>query len=316
MLLDIVTLVSFVLIGVIVFVLAFWLFGKRRRLRSSGEDLLEATAEPSAFTRAMASAVPLLPRELEGIRDDLKHAGYYRPAALAEYLATRNSLIALTLIAAGALAVLADPKSTLPQMFALAGAVTAIVCHMLPRLILNRQAKSRLSRIEQGLPDALDVTSMCLSGGLPLRTALERCASEIRLSRPEIAVEFEIIRRHAEANSMAMALRSFAQRIETPDVKAFASLVIQTERMGVHVGRAIADFAESIRRTHQQRAEERAARAGVLLIFPIIFCLAPPIWILLAGPPILQIRTFFTEENQPGGLLDVNIDELPFENPR
>src|SRR5690606_15158624 len=98
---------------VIVFIVAFTVLGRRRYVRPTGADLVaEATAEPSGFTRAMASAIPLLPRELDGIREDLKHAGYYRPAALAEYLATRNSLITLTLITAGALAVLADPRTS------------------------------------------------------------------------------------------------------------------------------------------------------------------------------------------------------------
>src|SRR5690606_17191927 len=97
--LDVITLVSFLMTSVTVFVLAFTLFGRQRYVKPTGEALVaEATAEPGAFTRAMASAIPLLPRELEGVREDLKHAGYYRPAAVAEYLATRNTLITLTLI--------------------------------------------------------------------------------------------------------------------------------------------------------------------------------------------------------------------------
>lgn len=311
---ELITVGSFVLISLLVFGFTFWLFGKRRKPLPAGKGIEEIEGpEPSWLSRSMASALPLFPNEADGILEDLRYAGHYRKSALVEYLATRNTLLVGVMIITGTLAVLADPKSVMPTIFIAIGVVITFFGHMFPRLMLRQQAKSRLDRIDKGLPDALDITSMSLTGGLPLRDALQRCSNEIRFAWPDIALEFEIIRRQAEAMSMSKALRKFADRIDTPDVKAFASLITQTERMGVQVSTAVAEFAEGLRVARRQRAEERANKASVKLMFPIIFCLAPPIWLLLMGPPLLRVHQFFTQETQEGGILDRNLGDTPQE---
>eukprot|EP00913_Durusdinium_trenchii_P028283 g26511.t1 len=166
------------------------------------------------------------------------------------------------------------------------------------------RANARVARIERGLPDALDIIQMCLTGGLPLSDALARVAEEIRYTHPDVAVEFEIIRRQADAGSMAKALRNFAERIDAPDIRALAALVTQTERMGTEVSVAISEFGDRMRLSYRQRAEERASRASVLLLFPVILCLVPPLLIAIAGPPVLKLRNFLIEANEPGGTLD------------
>ena len=103
---------------------------------------------------------------------------------------------------------------------------------------------------------------------------------------------------------MASALRQFANRMDTPDINALATLVGQTERMGSHVATAICDYSDSVRRVRRQRAEEEASKTSIRMLFPVILCLAPPIYILLMGPPLLQLRNFIVKARVPGGVLN------------
>ena len=174
----------------------------------------------------------------------------------------------------------------------------------------RRDRDGSVDRIQTGLPDALDIIMMCLTGGLPLRDALQRVSQEIKFTNRDIAIEFEIIRRHADADTMANALRQFASRIDTPDINALATLVSQTQRMGSHIATAVCDYADSVRRARRQRAEEEANKTSIRMLFPVLLCLAPPIYILLMGPPLLQLRNFVTKEHQPGGALEPDIPGL------
>jgi tight adherence protein C len=252
----------------------------------------------------MAGALPQSEEGLEKLGRELKRAGYYGSAAVVEYLAARNTIVVGLLIVGGMAAVAADPNTSVPRTVMLATLGAATVAYVLPRLVLQGQARRRLRRIEHGLPDALDMVRMCLTGGLSLRDALERVAREVEHFHPDLAVELEVIRRHAEADTMAKALREFARRLDTPDINALASLVSQTQRLGTHVAQAVMEFADSVRRQHRQRAEERAGKTSIHMLFPVVLCLAPPVFILLLGPPALQLKNFLRDAHRPGGVLN------------
>jgi tight adherence protein C len=205
---------------------------------------------------------------------------------------------------------LADPNSIFPKLIFLVGIFSSICGYAVSRFVLANQASKRVARIQKGLPDALDIIMMCITGGLPLGKALERVSKQIEFSHRDLAIEFEIIRRHADADTMANALRHFADRVDAPDVNALAALVTQTQRMGTHVATAICEYADSVRRAHRQRAEEHASKTSIKMLFPIILCLAPPIYILLLGPPLLRLSNFIKEEHRPGGILAPNVPGL------
>lgn len=259
---------------------------------------------------AFASMVPQFSREIHNIEQDLKRAGYYSNGALVEYLATRNFFVILILMMTGATLLLLPPGHELAFPIMISGLIASAMCYGLPRMVLSSQAKSRVARIEKGLPDALDIIRMCLTGGMPLRSALLQVSDEIRISHLDVALEFDLIQKQADANSMSHALRNFAERIDAPDVRALASIVSQTERLGTQVAQAVAEFADGIRRAHRQRAEEQASKTSIKLLFPVIFCLSPPIFILLAGPPVLGLRNFVIQENRPGGVLRPETESL------
>jgi tight adherence protein C len=329
---DVATLAGFALVSFLAFVLLDSLLGGRRRAVFAGEidfDVSVGGTRKAGFVKSMlAHSFPQLGSEVEAIRRDLRRAGYYGASALEDYLATRNVFLYLVLCAFVAMAVaVSNPQflkgyrlpangPNVAVMLLVAGAILAALIYSLPRLALRRQARARVARVERGLPDALDIVQMCLTGGLPLRDSLQHVANEIRYTHPDIAVEFDIIRRQADAGTMAKALRNFADRIDAPDIKALASTVTQTERMGTEVAVAVAEFADRMRLQYRQRAEERASKASVLLLFPIIFCLVPPLLIAIAGPPIIKLRNFIKEANQPGGVLDLSAPQRQLQTPQ
>lgn len=302
---DSVTILAFIITFLTVYLSGATLIRARSRVRNI-DDVHQRTktTRPGWFRRSLAGAIPMFPGEQEALEQDLRRAGYYSPYAGIEYLAARNLIVVMILVIGGISAVAADPTTNLPQLVLLASGAAALIGYVGPRMILYRQASRRLARIQKGLPDALDIIRMCLSGGLPMRQSLERVAAEVEYFHPDIAVELEVVRRHAEADTMQKALKEFAKRMNTPDVNALASLVSQTERTGTQVANAVMDFADGVRRQYRQRAEERANKTAVKMLFPVVLCLSPPIFILLMGPPIIQLKNFMTNSRQPGGVLD------------
>ncbi len=309
MFLNLITAGTFLAVTLLAFLLAEWFrSGKLRAQALSDLDQpSHRRSAPGTFRRALAGSIPQSSREVERIEKDLKRAGYYRPWALIDYLSTRNALVVVSLFVFLGLAVMCRPGSQLPPILLGTGCVTALLAYALPRMLLGAQANSRVDRIQRGLPDALDIVHMCLSGGLPLRDALARVSQEIEFFHPDIAVEFEVIRRQADADTMAKALRQFADRVDTPDVSALASLVTQADQLGTHVAEAVTEFAIGVRRNFQQRAEEQANKTSIKLLFPVVLCLAPPIYILLMGPPLIKMKQFIKDGNQPGGILDPSV---------
>ncbi len=308
--LNLATAGAFAATFLVVLMFGLTIVNARRRVRNIADvDHRIPRYRPGKLRVALAGALPQSQSEFESLEQDLKRAGFYGQSAIVEFLATRNLLTVVILVIGGGLAIAADPGSTLPKTILIATAVIAAMAYIVPRTMLRSQANRRLGRIQRGLPDALDIIRMCLTGGLPLRDSLERVSREVELFHPDVAVELEVVRRHAEADTMSKALKEFARRMNATDVNALASLVSQTERTGTHVATAVTEFADSVRRQFRQRAEERASKTTIRMLFPVIFCLAPPVFILLLGPPILQLRNFVRDAHAPGGVLNAETFE-------
>ncbi|GDY11009.1 hypothetical protein LBMAG52_44970 [Planctomycetia bacterium] len=303
---DLMPIIVYFTTTMLIFVFGMSIVRSRQRVRNVADlERKMGLGRPSRWRVHLAGVVPMPEAEVEALTQDLKRAGFYGNNAVIEFLSTRNFLVLGTLFAGGTLAVLADPTTTLPRNILLVTAVVTSLAYLIPRNLLRSQANSRLNRILKGLPDALDIIRMCLTGGLPLRDALLRVAGEISVFHPDVSVELEVVRRHAEADSMTKALKEFSRRMNTADVNALANLVTQSERTGTHVAVAVTEFADGIRLQFRQRAEERANKTSVKLLFPVVICLAPPVFILLLGPPVLQLRSFFRDAHKTGGVLEL-----------
>ena len=323
MFLELVSLGAFAIVALLVFLIVDFISGGRRTARNlaavqedAGRIRRHDSETALTFKTALAGVLPQPKGEVEKIERDLKRAGYYYTTALLDYMATRNGLIVAILIVAGLFAVIADPNTQISRWILAAGAATVVLGYALPRLLLHWQANRRVDRIHRGLPDALDIVQMCVTAGLPLREALSRVSQQVGFFHPDIAVEFEVIRRHADADTMPAALKQFAQRIDTPDVNSLAALVAQNQQLGTHVGAAITEYADSLRMSRKQRANERAGKTTIKLLFPVVLCLAPPIYILLCGPPIVKLKNFVNTSRQSGGILDVQSNLAPLDQAR
>ncbi len=263
------------------------------------------------LTQGLAGVLPSRRAHRERLARFLRHSGHYHRLAVAEFLALRNVLVVGWLIlAAATLVVIAEPAEPVPLWLWVATAIGTILLFALPRLILESLAEGRLRRIEASLPDALDMITMCTSGGLPVQRALARVSDELAGTHPDLAFELRVLGRQTEAGSLETAVRQLSRRIDTPDVQSLAAMIAQTERQGTSVAAAFHEFADTVRQTRRQRADEVGNKTAVKMLFPLVFCLAPPVYIMLLTPAVVELGQFVQRENQPGGALSATPDAM------
>lgn len=285
---NLLTVLAFLLVLFAVF--AVGNFGAEL-LRRRGNAADEVSG--SLLVHALAGSIPQLSSEREAIGFDLRRGGDYRKDALVQFLALRNTVIILTLVMTLGAATVSLSDPLMLRIFVITGTLLMILAYGLPRLLLGWRANQRVARIQDALPECLDMIAMSLTGGVALRDSLNHVAVEARMSQPAIATELEIIGRQATAGSMGQALKHFADRIDVPDVKSLASIISQTEKLGTNVAKAMRDYSETVRQSQRRRVEERANRLSVQIMLPVIFCLSPPVYLLLCGPPVLQLVKHF-----------------------
>lgn len=168
--------------------------------------------------------------------------------------------------------------------------VLVIVGYMLPEFVLDRMIKKRRDAIRRAIPDAIDLLVICVDAGLGLDQAMLRSGLELSVSHPEINEEFQQINREQRAGKMRIdAWRSMANRTKLPDIESFVNMLVQTERFGTPIARALSSFADGMRLKRRQIAEEKAAKTTVKMIFPLVLFIFPCMFIVLLGPAILSI---------------------------
>jgi tight adherence protein C len=160
----------------------------------------------------------------------------------------------------------------------------------LPRYALRRMIRSRQQLIRWGLADALDLMVISVEAGLGLNAAMLRVSSELKEVHPDICDEFELanleIRVGRERDE---ALRNLADRTGVDDLHSLVAMLIQTDRFGTSIARAVRAFSDSLRTKRRQRAEQAAQKAAVKLLFPLACFLFPTLFIAILGPAALQL---------------------------
>lgn len=263
--------------------------------RLEADDMPFADTADYSFgpaTPMLAAMLPESPDKRSRVRRMLKNAGYYTPHAWHNLAATRYLGLILPILVFGALLVVVPQRLE----WAVIGALVAfpILGYSLPSLLVQSQATARLSEIEQGMPDMLDMLNMCVSQGMTLPAALQRVGLELRGVYPDLAKELSIVSDQSRIAGLPTALASFADRVDTPEVQTFTSLLIQTEKMGTSVSHALADYSENIRESLRQRADMKANSATFKLLFPTVICLMPAVFMFLLGPAIVQLHDFYS----------------------
>ncbi|HUT09541.1 MAG TPA: type II secretion system F family protein [Thermoguttaceae bacterium] len=305
---ELVTLVAFVLVVGLV----LWVAHVARKLHRDPirQGLataagMEAPPNDRAATRgtlvqSFASQLPEFTAGSDELDKDLRRAGYYRPTARQEYLAIRNALVILVVVLVGALAAIVGPQREATAIRVLGvGLLVAAVFWSIPRVLLAVRAKRRVGRVCRALPDGLDMISMCLTGGASLQDALSHVGPQLFAAHSDLAVELMIVRQQADMSSLEFAIEKFAQRIDAPDTATLAALVTQNQRLGTSVVGSVREYADNMRSTRRQLADEKAGKAQVKLLFPVVFCFLPSLIILLWGSAILELWSFFQELGGP-----------------
>jgi tight adherence protein C len=166
----------------------------------------------------------------------------------------------------------------------------ATLGYYLPNVILSRIAERRQREIFENVPDALDLLTVCVEAGLSLERALVKVAGEIHIKSVTLAQELQLVLMEMRAGfTKEKALRNFALRTGVDDVDTLVAMLIQSERFGTSVGDSLRVHSENLRNKRRLLAEETAAKIGLKLLFPLIFCIFPTLLMVLLGPAAIQI---------------------------
>ncbi len=260
-----------------------------RRLEELTSRAADADARPRyqsmvAFFKRVGDKAPRSTKELGSLRLRLVQAGYRRHEALTIFFGIRV-VFALALFVLFSTPILARPNITL----ALGGLGAG---YLLPGMLLARVAKRRAHRIRMSLADALDLMVVSVEAGLGLDQALSRVGSELEFAYPELSDELRLINLELRAGKpRAEALRNLADRTGVDDLSALVTMLIQTDKFGTSVAQSLRVYSETLRTKRRQRAEEAAAKTGVKMVFPLVFCIFPAIWIITIGPAAIRFVT-------------------------
>ena len=165
---------------------------------------------------------------------------------------------------------------------------------LLPGMLLARKIERRKREIREGLPDALDLFIVCVEAGSGLDQAIVKASDELGLTYPALAYELRLITTEIRAGKPRVeAFRNFASRTKVDDVQSLVALLVQTDKFGTSVGQALRTHADTSRTKRRQNAEERAAKLGVKLVFPLVLFLFPALYIVILGPAVITfVRVF------------------------
>ena len=302
MLVELLTLGSFIICAIVAFLIGRGLMRFSRdpiseRLAESARENSQAIFRES-LAKSLAEQLPQTKLDNGLLDKELRRAGYYRPMARQEYLALRNGLVILAILITGTLVVMVGPESSnAGWKVAGIGLLAAVFCWALPRIFLSFKGNQRVGCIRRGLPDSLDMITMCLTGGLSLPDSLAHVSRELYFAHPDLSVELAIVREQADMTSYDLAFRQFAHRIDAHEVTALVALVTQSQRLGTDTASAIRDYADSVRLARRQTADERSSKASIKMLLPLTLCLLPSIFILLWGPAALELWDFFRNLN-------------------
>jgi tight adherence protein C len=236
------------------------------------------------FVKRVGEKAPRSPKELGQLRLRLVQAGFRREEALTIFFGIRV-VFALLLFALFSTSLVMRPNIT----FALAGVG---VGYVLPGMVLARLAKRRAHKIRLSLADALDLLVVSVEAGLGLDQALTRVGQELAFAYPDLSDELRLVNLELRAGkARPEALRNLADRTGVEDLNSLVTMLIQTDKFGTSVSQSLRVYSETLRTKRRQRAEEAAAKTGVKMVFPLVICIFPAVWIVTIGPAAIKFVT-------------------------
>lgn len=190
-------------------------------------------------------------------------------------------------------------KMTVYQTLSTPYTVTIIVlggllAFYLPDIWLKQITDKRKERLLKALPDTLDLLVVCVEAGMGLDSALKRVGDELSLNYPDLSGELNLLNLEMRAGKQRRdALNNFAMRTGLDETKSLVTLLIQTDKFGTSVAKALKVFSDSFRTQRFQRAEEKAAKLPVSILIPLILFIFPALFVFILGPAVISLYRNF-----------------------
>ncbi len=170
-------------------------------------------------------------------------------------------------------------------------ALLALALILGPDAIVNRRVEERQYELRVKLPDILDLLTISVEAGLGFEQALDRT---IKAVPGALSDEFARMLGETRAGaSRADAMRALEHRTNVPEIRSFVLAVLQADTFGVSIGRVLRGQAEEMRIKRRQIAEEKAGKAPVKMLIPMVFCIFPALFVIVLGPAIINIQKSF-----------------------
>jgi tight adherence protein C len=222
-------------------------------------------------------------------RKRMIRGGFMNPSAPAVFSGVR---IVLPLVLGGLGIVFVPASGTL-------GLLAAIFLGVLgwigPSFWLDGRIRKRQKEIQTALADAIDLMVTCVEAGLGLNQAIMRVSEEIRHVSVELSKELAMVNFEIRAGRpREEALRNLGERTGVDDLRELTTMLVQTDRFGTSVAQALRVHSDTLRTMRRQRAEEAAAKTTVKILFPLLFCIFPGLFVVIIGPGFIRIYEALT----------------------
>lgn len=288
-----------VLIGLITSIVLSWQSAERKRLlavtRPSGDSVQTpqfvslTTDRRTDGWQGAATKLGRSKKELTRLESRLARAGFEHPAGPVIY--TFFEYLAPVLV--GAIPFL-FPLFEDYRLNWLAAGIGAGAMYFAPGFFVDYRLGIRKQQIQNGLPDALDLLVVCIEAGCGLDQAIVKASDELVIAYPLLANELRILTTELRAGKPRIdAFKSLAQRTKIEDVRALVTMLVQTDRFGTSIGQALRTQADTTREKRRQNAEERAQKIAVKLVFPLVLCFFPALYVIVIGPAVISFLNNF-----------------------
>lgn len=265
---------------------------KESALASLGRGLAEL------LRRMGARLGPKEQESLDQTRLDLVRAGLRGPNAVQAFHGAKAGLMLIPpCLFLGVVWILPEAPSF--QVVVIGALALASLGTLLPGMWLRRRMAERRETLLCELPDALDLLVVCVESGMGLDQAIHRVSEELRESAPVISAELRTMTLEMRAGRQRQqALKDLAERTGIEDVQSLVTLLVQADTFGISVARTLRVYSETMRTGRFQRAEETAAKLPTKLMFPLVLCIFPVLFVVLIGPAVIQLMHVFAGMGQ------------------
>jgi tight adherence protein C len=224
---------------------------------------------------------------MNGVEKLLAHAGIRRKSALALYCIF--VLLFTGALCAGIVYLQRDNPDRATSL--MGGLVAALLLgFILPKQILYRLVKRYRAKLQDALPDTVDLLGIVLGTGLGLDQAMMRVSEEMQYIYPELANEFATVVMQVRAGQeRGKSFNQFVRRTGLEDIKSLSAMIVQSEKFGTSLAQALKVYADALRTRRRLRAEAAVGKAGIKMLFPIVVFILPVLFVITLVPGMLSV---------------------------